>query len=164
MNIFYLDRHPRLCAEYHCDKHVVKMILESAQLMSTAHHVLGSWQPSMLKPTHVNHPCAVWVRDSFRNYVWTLSLFNCLLAEYHKRNHKEHLYRKHHMSAILGRPTPKFKKLEFTPPPLCMPDEFKDPSGDPVRSYRNYYALGKMDIVSYNRSPNGVPSWFKEYQ
>lgn len=59
MNIFYLSRDPVLCAEMHCDKHVVKMILETAQLLSTAHWELGSTAP--YKPTHKNHPLALQV-------------------------------------------------------------------------------------------------------
>ena len=75
MNIFYLDEDPRLCAQYHCDRHVIKMILESAQLLCTAVNILAGEQVTPYKSTHVNHPCSIWVRESFDNwnYVWNLA-------------------------------------------------------------------------------------------
>jgi hypothetical protein len=96
MNIFVLDNDPKKCAEAHCDKHVVKMILEHAQLMCTAHHM----QPNTTmqydipyKQTHTNHPCAVWVRQSLDNYRWLYSMTDYLNDEYKRRfnhdvNHK----------------------------------------------------------------------------
>ena len=102
MNIFYLDSDIDTCAEMHCDKHVVKMVLEYAQLLSTAHRVLDGieyieiqnnrrvvrWRLSDLsmesmiyKATHINHPSAVWVRSSIDHYNWLsglLTLCECL--------------------------------------------------------------------------------------
>ena len=69
MNIFYLDRNPILAADKQCDRHVVKMILETAQLLSTAHYELDGESPAY-KPTHKNHPSAVWVRKSLDHYLW----------------------------------------------------------------------------------------------
>lgn len=60
MNIFYLDKDPKLCAQYHCDKHVVKMILESAQLLCTAVNEAAGKEVAPYKSTHVNHPCSIW--------------------------------------------------------------------------------------------------------
>ena len=90
MNIFYLDQNPRICAEMHLDKHVVKMILEYAQLLSTAHRVLDGeeyfdmtingrkikrWRMSnsymengLMKASHINHPSNIWLRQSKQNY------------------------------------------------------------------------------------------------
>ena len=111
MNIFYLDRDVTKCAEYHNDKHVVKMILEYAQLLSTAHRVLDgkeyidassgrkikrwrledtSLEGCLYKATHVNHPSAVWVRQSNNNYNWLVCLFQSLLSEYTHRYGKIH--------------------------------------------------------------------------
>ena len=68
MNIFYLHKDPRICAQMYCDKHVVKMIIESAQMLCTTHHILGAAAP--YKKIHVNHPCTVWTRESIDNYNW----------------------------------------------------------------------------------------------
>ena len=111
MNIFYLDNDPRICAEMHVDKHVVKMILEYAQLLSTAHRVLDgdiviglsktgrkqtryvlpdSRDSIMYSATHINHPSAQWVRQSFQNYIWLTDLLNFLCEEYTYRYGKVH--------------------------------------------------------------------------
>src|SRR5574343_549928 len=92
MNIFYLDHNTGVCSRYHCDKHVVKMILEYAQLLSTAHHILDKdGAPSVLyKPTHINHPSAVWARANAENYRWLVSLFIDLNKEYTFRYNKRH--------------------------------------------------------------------------
>ena len=86
MNIFYLDKDPKKCAEMHCDKHVVKMILEYAQLLSTAHRVLdgNEWADhvGLYKATHKNHPSAIWARESAGNYFWLNKLFQELCKEY----------------------------------------------------------------------------------
>ena len=68
MNIFYLDENHETCAQYHCDKHVIKMILETAQLLCCVHWVSGVEAP--YKKTHVNHPSSVWARESLTNYKW----------------------------------------------------------------------------------------------
>jgi hypothetical protein len=115
MNIFVLDEDPQIAAEYHCDKHVCKMILEYAQLLSTAHRLLDGvetivteitpkgkerkvkrWiientiQNTLWQATHYNHPCAVWVRENGANYLWLYRLLVCLVDEYETRYQKEH--------------------------------------------------------------------------
>ena len=94
MNIFYLDRDPKVAAEMHCDKHVVKMILESAQMMSTAHRVLDgdtyADDKKLYKMAHKNHPSTIWVRSSSRHYDWMFQLWVHLLAEYTARYDKFH--------------------------------------------------------------------------
>ena len=73
MNIFVLDDDPKTCAMYHCDKHVVKMILETAQMICTTHHLIGSYDYDIpYKSTHINHPCNRWLRDSVENYNWLI--------------------------------------------------------------------------------------------
>ena len=81
MNIFYLSRSPVEAAKMQCDKHVVKMILETAQLLSTAHHELDGASVAY-KPTHKNHPSAVWVRSSSDHYRWTVAHLEALGSEY----------------------------------------------------------------------------------
>lgn len=87
MNIFYLDSNPTLCAKYHNDKHVVKMILETAQLLCGVHWVTGKEAPYKL--SHKNHPCSIWVRSSLENYLWLCELGLELCDEYTYRYGKK---------------------------------------------------------------------------
>lgn len=151
MNIFVLDSNLIKCAKYHCDKHVVKMILESAQLLSSACRLAGL--DLGYKLTHANHPCAKWVRASEDNFLWLADLAHFLNEEYktrfnHTVNHKS-------FDLIQTLPLPKLPNLGLTAQPLCMPDEYK--TEDIVTSYRNYYKLGKTDILTYNHSEK--PYW-----
>jgi hypothetical protein len=92
MNIFILDTNPRIAAKMHCDKHVPKMILETAQMLSTAHHVYDTPQaPLVYKKAHLNHPCTIWVRESVDNYSWAFELFRELNNEFVRRRGKKHL-------------------------------------------------------------------------
>ena len=93
MNVFYLDHDPKTCATYHNDKHCVKMILEYAQLMSTAHRILDGEDvnPLIYKATHKNHPSAIWARTNGSNYEWLYELFVDLSDEYSYRYGKLHL-------------------------------------------------------------------------
>ena len=91
MNIFYLHSDPVTCAEWHCDKHVVKMILEYAQLLSTAHHeVDGTPSINCYKSTHRNHPSAIWARTNRKNYRWLWRLLDATATEYTHRYGKVH--------------------------------------------------------------------------
>jgi len=101
MNIFFLDSDPQIAATYMCDKHVIKMILESAQLLCTCHHITGSLMenknlypdiPSKFyKLTHKNHPCSKWLREHKRNYEWLATHAHYLCNEYSSRyNNKTH--------------------------------------------------------------------------
>ncbi len=156
MNIFYLDREPRLAAQYHTDKHVIKMILESAQLLCTAVNVKAGKQVSPYKTTHVNHPCSIWARQSLPNATWLYQLMIELDREYY------HRYGKHHLSVeklqdtdILGLMFTYIPVGEFTELPLAMPDEFK--VADRVESYRNYYRNAKQHL--HNWTNRGTPAW-----
>jgi hypothetical protein len=140
MNIFYLSHDPRRCAELHCDKHVVKMILETAQLLSTAHHELGGTGP--YKVTHRNHPSAVWVRSGIKQYQWTYSLLKALSEEYTKRYGKVHLtWQK--CSEALSEPPEGIPSIEWSSPPQCMPDNCKHSAV--VVAYQTYYAFKAKD-------------------
>ena len=155
MNIFVLDKDPKKCAEYHCDKHVIKMILESAQLLSTAHHVCDSSIDKNLlySKTHINHPCAKWCRESKQNYTWLYKLFCCLLAEYTYR------YGKNHKSEKLLIPlatVPNIDRRNRTPAALAMPDKYR--TKDVVESYRSYYAHEKKRICKWTKRK--MPAWF----
>ena len=158
MNIFILDEQPEKCAEYHADKHVVKMILEHAQLMCTAHHL----QPTTLinyeipyKATHVNHPCAKWVRESKQNYQWLYNMTYSLNKEYVYRYEKNVNHKS--WDAIVDLPYPDLPDVGMTPFALAMPDECK--LSTPVASYRKYYNTEKQHLLKWK--DRETPSWIK---
>lgn len=149
MNIFYLDENPSFAAEYHCDKHVVKMILETAQMLSTAHHVLGVTVPTTLlyKPTHINHPCNKWIRENTNNYAWLTNLGIYLCEEYFKRYKKMHSC--YERLQLFDWNFPQNLPSGFkTPVALAMPEQYKVPF-NPVQSYRNYYVGEKLKFAKW---------------
>jgi hypothetical protein len=175
MNIFYLDSNVTKCAEYHNDKHVVKMILEYAQLLSTAHRVLDgkeyidassgrkikrwrledtSLEAHLYKATHINHPSAVWVRQSNNNYNWLVCLFQSLLSEYTHRYGKIHSCDR--LVYWLRKPPVNIPVGHKTQPTPAMPDEYKVP--DSVQSYRNYYLGAKNNMAKWKNRP--IPEWW----
>lgn len=135
MNIFYLSRGSRTAAKLQCDQHVVKMILESAQLLSTAHHELDGTSPAY-KPTHKNHPSAVWARASLSHYNWLYRHMMALGDEYTRRYGKVHLTIQKHSETLREAPR-AIPDLGFTDPPQCMPDDCK--RDNPVEAYFTYY-------------------------
>jgi hypothetical protein len=177
MNIFYLDNDPVACAEMHVDKHAVKMILEYAQLLSTAHRVLdgtlqvglsakGRKKTSYVLPdmrdsmlysaTHVNHPSAIWVRQSDSNYNWLYSMFVALMSEYTYRYGRVHATDR--LSAMLSVAPTNIPKGAFTEPTPAMPDIYKV-SGDAIQSYKNYYIGDKSRMFSWKN--RNKPSWIE---
>ena len=152
MNIFYLDYDTTKCAKYHNDKHVVKMILETAQLLCGAHWASGGEAPYKL--SHKNHPSAKWVREDINNYHWLCSLGVKLCNEYSYRYGKNHKTESIIYWCIEN--LPNVPDVGFTPPPLAMPDEYKESSH--VQSYRNYYMGEKRDFCNWKH--RDVPSWF----
>lgn len=159
MNIFYLDRDPKFAAEYHCDKHIVKMIIEYAQLLSAAHHIHQSSQEiidKIYKKTHVNHPSVIWTASSLEHYNWLYKLFLEVNYEYTKRYNKIHkTYEK--LAGILKTPPKNLKSNGFIDPPKAMPKYCK--VKDVVESYRNYYNLEKSKIAKWKNG--NIPFWFK---
>ncbi len=163
MNIFYLDDDPQKIAQYHCDKHVVKMIVESAQLLSNAHHSVCKFcellpndgRKIIYNPTHINHPCSIWVMESTENYRWLIGLAKCLCEEYTHRYGKKHKTEEviSHLSLhnVVGLYT------HSTPVYLCMPDVYKI-HDDPIRSYRSYYIGEKRHIAKWTKRP--IPEWY----
>jgi hypothetical protein len=153
MNIFALDNNPRKCAEYHVDKHVVKMILETAQLLCGAHWVVGGDAPYKL--SHKNHPCSIWVRESLSNYLLLCELGLELCKEYTYRYGKRHKSQDVIEWCLINKPNIADK--EFTEPARAMPDEYK--SNCVVESYRNYYIGEKSKIAVWKNRE--TPEWFK---
>lgn len=175
MNIFYLHNDPVKCAEMHVDKHCVKMIVEYAQLLSTAHRVLDGIQVVgvskngrkqirhvldddrdgvLYSATHINHPSAVWVRQSDKNYDWLYSLFQSLMSEYTHRYGKVHATSK--LELYLARFPKNIPLKEFTEPTPAMPDQYKVP-GDSIQSYKNYYLGEKQYMFAWKNRTN--PDW-----
>lgn len=158
MNIFFLDESPELAAKFQCDKHVVKMILESAQLLSTAHHELDSpYADLCYKPTHRNHPCAKWARECDANYKWLYSHFIALGQEYTRRYGKIHKTIRERAEVLSNLPPNIPKRKECTKLPLCMPDQYKD-DDNPVEAYRNYY---RGEKVLFARWKLEEPNWWR---
>lgn len=157
MNIFFLHLDPRTCAQYHLDKHVVKMILESCQLLCTAHwvHPNGTYTPPY-KITHKNHPSAIWTRASLSNYLWLCKLALELCSEYTFRYGKIHKCQP--IAEELLQHYPQIQDIGFTTPALAMPDTYK--CVDAVESYRAYYLFEKTKILTWKkRSP---PPFYEE--
>lgn len=145
MNIFILDPNPRKSAEYHCDKHVVKMILETAQLLYTAHWMLNpeGLLEGAYKKTHVHHPCAIWVRESLSNYTWTAELGYWLCKEYTHRYGKTHKTEAH-ILWLLSHPPPSLLDNGITDIRMAMPDIYKKPN--PIKAYQAFYRENKMKL------------------
>lgn len=179
MNIFVVDQNPVIAAENLCDKHVVKMILESGQMLSTAHRVLDGIEyyaqtkgdrPRRIKRWHlrdarenilwkasfVNHPCTRWTMETSANYMWHACHASALCMEYTRR------FGKHHSSENLieyltvNLPN-KIKIGDLTPFAQAMPDKYK--CEDAVTSYRNYYNGEKTRFAKWRYSE--TPSWYE---
>jgi hypothetical protein len=179
MNIFYLDNNPKLCAQMHVDKHCVKMILEYAQLLSTAHryldgiltiglsesgrkrkqYILGDERDQMLySATHINHPSAIWVRQSDHNYMWLAELLEELCGEYSYRYERTHKVEAIGLMQFLKNNFPKnLPTGNFTDPTPAMPDECKV-AGDSLQSYHNYYIMKKNHFAKWKK--RDVPNWY----
>jgi hypothetical protein len=148
MNIFILHNHPTIAAQMQCDKHVVKMCLETTQLLST---VAGG----PYKPTHVKHPCTKWAGECLSNFDWLTWHGMALCEEYTYRYGKVHK-----CEAVLKNIKPPASIADIrrrTPFVQCMPDVYKDV--DPVVAYRNYY-VSKMSTVDMRWTKRETPSWF----
>jgi hypothetical protein len=169
MNVFFLDRDPQVAAQAHCDKHVVKMILESAQLLSTAHRVLDGNEKGILpdardsvlyKATHRNHPSAVWVRRELDHYRWVHDLLYFLIGEYRYRYKDRPHATERLLPFLLDAPynIPMDGGFIMEEPPQCMPDDSKNP--DTVIAYRTYYAKHKYSIAKWTRRK--APEWWNE--
>ena len=176
MNIFYLHKDPIKNAEYHCDKHIVKMATEYCQLLSTAHRILDGkmylgktknnrnikrWrlpderEDILMKASHVNHPSNIWVRESRENYMEMYFIYMATLGEYTYRYGKIHGSSK--ASMILQRPPKNIISNKNTEMVQAMPDYCKI-NNDPISAYRNYYIKEKKNFVTWKNRP--VPEWY----
>ncbi len=176
MNIFYLHENPIENAKSHIDKHIVKMPVEYAQLLSTAHRLLDGemylgktangrnikrWrldderEDFLYKASHINHPSAIWVRESIENYYQMYKLYMATLAEFTNRYDKIHGASK--PSIYLMRPPLNIPCVKGTEIPQCMPDYCKV-EGDSISAYRNYYINEKKQFATWKNKE--IPTWF----
>lgn len=156
MNVFVLDEDKQLAAQYHCDKHVVKMVTETAQLLSSAYYYTGEkyWAPYKL--SHANHPWALWTRETEMNWVWLcefgIALYNEYKYRYYNRTHSAG-----EVILQMKSVTPSLPQGDLTRMPLCMPDSCKRDTT--VASYRAYYNEYKTHLFSW--TGRETPFWVK---
>ena len=185
MNIFYVDKNPETAAKMMCDKHIIKMILESAQMLCTAKRVLDGkeyfdttkngrkikrWrlensneEAIIYKAGWLGHPSTQWVLKSAYNYIWLYKHFLALNEEYKLRWQKDTDHISVTKLAELLKSPPVNARIDVigTDATPAMPDHCKIP-GDSVGSYRKYYILEKRRFAKWEK-PNAVmPDWYKE--
>lgn len=152
MNIFILSEDPIEAASMMCDRHVIKMILESGQMLCAAHPVeIAPW-----KRTHYNHPCTIWARSSKENYKWLAAHGLSLCEQYTKRYNKRH--KSEDVLLWCAENIPKnLPDIPMTPFAIAIKDK-QYHTGDPVSSYRAYYIGEKSRFAKWRYSP--VPDWW----
>ncbi len=164
MNIFILSENPQEAAIAQCDSHVVKMAVESTQLLCNCFPENSF--PLQYKRTHYNHPCAVWARESLGNYVWLVDHALALCSEY------EHRYGKKHKCLNVLENLPSFfaadcPSIAQTPFALAMPSSFihLNTKGDidPITSYRIYYAAKSKSMKRFTYTNRTEPEWLSLY-
>ena len=185
MNIFVLDKDPKLAAQAHCDQHVLKMILEYAQMLSTAHRIndgvaydevrinkkgnkyrIARWahpkqelDDVLYLATHYNHPCSKWVRATRENYLWMFHLWAELCVEYRVRWQTGRAHGSWtKLKWYLSDPPRNIWRGFMTEWPLAMDDEYK--LNDVVSSYRNFYNQSKSLFATWTF--RDIPEWYKE--
>lgn len=153
MNIFLLDNDVEQCAKYHCDQHVGKMILESAQLLCTALNQKGVTTP--YRSTHIKHPCTLWTGESLDNFQWLVRLSYALNEEYRWRYDKE---KDHASIAVINQIEHyQFASRGLTPFAQAMPVEYKEENA-PVAAYRRFYCGEKSAFATWTKRE--APGWF----
>lgn len=150
MNIFVLHEDPKIAAQQQCDKHVVKMVLESAQLLCTAVNLTGG--EAKYKVTHKNHPCSVWARSTKGNFNWLKVHALALCEEYTRRYNKRHKSQDV-IEAVSDATIPDGELESFV---LTMPEQYK--TDNPIESYREFYRREKKGFAKWKHS--SAPEWW----
>lgn len=154
VNIFILDKNIKKCAKYHCDQHVVKMILESVQILCTALNKKGFKTP--YKSTHVKHPCVLWAETSYDNFLWLQELSIELNNEYIYRFQKTSDHKSISVLNEIAEYTyPRTGLTEFA---QAMPEKYRVP-GNPVKAYRQFYLGEKMAFAKWTKRQ--IPVWVR---
>jgi hypothetical protein len=177
MNIFVLDKDPKIAAQYHVNKHIVKMPLETAQLLCGVHHLSGTNKETIpYRLTHKNHPCSIWARKSLSNYMWLCKFGLELCYEYTHRYEKVHKCQAiiewcksyhpdipvHKCQAIIEwckSYHPDIPDYGLTSFAQAMPQELKD--DNPIKAYRNYYMRDKEHLFAWKNRE--TPLWIKNW-
>jgi hypothetical protein len=155
MNIFVLDKNPKLAAQQHNDKHCIKMILEHTQMLSTAIRVHSNdTVDGVYKKAHLNHPCSIWTRKSRSNFLWLCEMTEELFQEYTRRYGKQHkTYPIFQLCRNHANLIPDGEMTEFA---QAMPLEYKNP--DAVTAYRTYYIKDKKEFSTWKLG--NTPNWW----
>ena len=148
MNIFILDLNPYRAAEYHCDQHVIKMLLESAQMLCTIAQKYGCDAP--YRPTHAKHPCTLWLEQSRTNWEWLVELSRGLNEEYKKRYNKHIDHKSWTVIQSLTCPS-ELPDVGLTPFAQAMPEHYRNPN-DVVQAYRAFYVGEKLTFATWKNS------------
>ena len=159
MNIFFLHETPEKSAEYHCDKHVPKMILETAQMLSTAYRRNFDDGDELYKTAYPKHPSTIWMGDSGDNFFWGIRLLDKLIEQFTMRYGKVH--KTIRISNLFHSKYKRWHdwKTPFTTPPQCMPDEYKHDNY--ITAYRNYFKGAKRYFAKWDKL-NNKPDWWIE--
>jgi hypothetical protein len=164
MNIFYVDANPLLAAQALCNKHVNKMIVETAQILSNCYSLERMAEPdcprtqagSPRKHSYPHHPCCKWVQKSFENWQWLVAHGLSLEMERLYRGFEPHFSVE--FIKWCGNNKPVFIESDFTMPPQAMPDEYK--MENPVEAYRRYYNEYKRNTIQMKWTRRNPPEWW----
>jgi len=184
MNIFVLHPNPRKAARWHCDTHVVKMLLELCQLLYTAHWALGfpvtttsysvkelsRIQKSLSPPTslneapdggyrpcHIHHPCSLWTRRTLGNYLWLCSLAIELAREFRHRFGHPHSC-EIHAFWLRDNPPPHIRPWRRSAWAVAMDDQYKI-NKNPISCYRHFYKVSKGGRGLLKYTKRRMPHW-----
>ena len=181
MNVFILSKDPIEAAQQQCDKHVPKMVVESGQMLSTAHRMLDGeltrrpsksgktivryWQLEkndhlLYAAVHTGHPCTVWTMQTAANYFWHYEHFSALCDEYTYRYGKIHKTDLDLREALSSAPRNIPNNNTLTKFPLAMTSNPECMFNDPVKSYRAFYQTKQYRFnMKWSKRPK--PEWFK---
>jgi hypothetical protein len=155
MNIFVLSHDPDEAAKMQCDQHVVKMPLETAQMLCSAFQE----EIAPYKRTHFNHPCNIWLRESSANFEWLLSHGLALCDEYRFRYNKEHASEEIIYWCWANMELVDFPEEKMSPHPIAMDEQYK--LDKVVDSYRNFYIRDKSRFAKWSRN-RPAPKWYDQ--
>ena len=180
MNVFYIDTNPNISAQFHCDAHLRKMIIEYAQMLSSVHWLsedehdqIRAVENNIYRPVHLKHPSSIWVRHHPMAYSYVFNMWDELHKIYIQRYNKQHAsYRLR--ETIINLPQPLIEKLKncvdnpwYSPPPMCFGKEYEhikkgvDPTSHEsvVQAYREYYRQGKSKFATWG-GDRSLPRWW----
>ena len=156
MNIFFLDKTPEKSAQYLCDKHVPKMLLESCQMLSTAVQSYTGKLDYLYKPAYPHHPMTKWVGLGLKNFMWTFWNAIAINQEYKSRFNKQHKSFKILKIIADNNYSKDIRPALFSEPPQCMPDQYRNKNY--VTAYRNYYR-GEKTFAKWEKGRQ-QPEWW----